>query len=293
MSWSYLPVAAVEYGEVCCSDTLPSAPSKSSKQTAESSCSASSTACSLDSRYGTTCEPSTAESGEERSTSSAADFPARTSPVPEKAADSTASAPASGQKWRASLARYDPATHSLKTAKCSLLEDSTGCSVTLPRWGSMQSGELSERTMPAHLTSGIASGFLPTVQASEARQGLQIRREGKKGTQQSLTTVIKMWPTPRANDAEKRGNIDAQNPRNGLAGAVRMPSPSATDWKSSSKDGQRRRQLTDPAMGVIPPGGRLNPEFVEWLMGWPTGSTAFSPLAMDRFHEFMRSHGGF
>jgi len=45
-------------------------------------------------------------------------------------------------------------------------------------------------------------------------------------------------------------------------------------------------------MGVIPAGGLLNPEWVEWLQGWPIGATAFSPLAMDRFREFMRQHGG-
>jgi len=71
-----------------------------------------------------------------------------------------------------------------------------------------------------------------------------------------------------------------------------IPTPSANDWKGSSKDGQRRGQLTDPAMGVIPAGGRLNPTFVEWLMGFPIGSTAFSPLEMHKFHEFMRQHGG-
>jgi len=100
-------------------------------------------------------------------------------------------------------------------------------------------------------------------------------------------------PTPRANDAKKVGNIDATNPRNGLAGFVRMPTPASSDWKGSSKPGQRRGQLTDPTMGVIPAGGRLNPTFVEWLMGWPIGSTALSPLAMDRFREFVQQHGGF
>jgi len=40
----------------------------------------------------------------------------------------------------------------------------------------------------------------PTPTGSEARQGVQIRREGKKGTQVSLTTAVKVWPTPRAHD---------------------------------------------------------------------------------------------
>lgn len=33
-------------------------------------------------------------------------------------------------------------------------------------------------------------------------------------------------------------------------------------------------------------GGRANPEFVEWLMGWPMGWTALEPLATDRFHTW-------
>jgi hypothetical protein len=37
-----------------------------------------------------------------------------------------------------------------------------------------------------------------------------------------------MWPTPRANDPEKRGNFNPHDPRTGLAGAVRLwPTPRA------------------------------------------------------------------
>jgi len=83
---------------------------------------------------------------------------------------------------------------------------------------------------------------------------------------------IQMWPTPHANchiGAGEHG-VGGMN----LQTAVRLlPTPSAGDYKGSSKDGQRRGQLTDPAMGVIPASGRLNPRFVEWLMNWPLGWT--------------------
>ncbi len=36
-------------------------------------------------------------------------------------------------------------------------------------------------------------------------------------------------------------------------------------------------------------GGLLNPEWVEWLMGWPLGWTALEPLETDRFHYWLRS----
>lgn len=41
------------------------------------------------------------------------------------------------------------------------------------------------------------------------------------------------------------------------------------------------------------PHGQLNPPWVEWLMGWPTGWTDLKPLAMDKFREWWRLHGGF
>jgi len=40
-------------------------------------------------------------------------------------------------------------------------------------------------------------------------------------------------------------------------------------------------------------GGSMNPEFVEWLMGWPIGWTDFEPLAMDKFRRWLRSLGAY
>ena len=37
--------------------------------------------------------------------------------------------------------------------------------------------------------------------------------------------------------------------------------------------------------------GRLNPEWVEWLMGWPVGWTDLKPLGMDKFREWQQQHG--
>ncbi len=37
----------------------------------------------------------------------------------------------------------------------------------------------------------------------------------------------------------------------------------------------------------------LNPEWVEWLMGWPIGWTDCAPLETDRFQRWLRSHGDF
>ena len=37
--------------------------------------------------------------------------------------------------------------------------------------------------------------------------------------------------------------------------------------------------------------GALNPDWVEWLMGWPLGWTDLKPLATDRFRQWQHSHG--
>ena len=48
-----------------------------------------------------------------------------------------------------------------------------------------------------------------------------------------------------------------------------FPTPSVTDPKGSSREGQRRGQLSE----AVAIGGQLNPTWVEWLMGFPLGWT--------------------
>lgn len=92
----------------------------------------------------------------------------------------------------------------------------------------------------------------------------------------------KLWPTPIANDAIKRGNVSPVK-SNGLAGAARMwltPSGSdgkrATEYKPESlakcgADKNIAQQMANETRK-----GRLNPEWVEQLMGFPRGWTDIS-----------------
>lgn len=89
-----------------------------------------------------------------------------------------------------------------------------------------------------------------------------------------------LWPTPIANDAEKRGipKVGA-----GQAGAVHMvPTPTTSMCKGSSggamtrKSGRSREndRLDYKIEGADPvTNGRLNPTWVELLMGFPPGWT--------------------
>ena len=65
----------------------------------------------------------------------------------------------------------------------------------------------------------------------------------------------------------------------------RFMTPNARDWKDcGSTQGNRK----SPNLGTQV-GGRLNPTWAEWLMGWPVGWTALEPLATDSFRSWLRS----
>jgi hypothetical protein len=67
-----------------------------------------------------------------------------------------------------------------------------------------------------------------------------------------------------------------------------LPTPTANDAKNTGSASRLRRH-TVPLDGEAR--GPLNPEWVEWLMGWPIGWTDSKPLATARFRRWLRSHG--
>ncbi|WP_205948582.1 hypothetical protein, partial [Pseudomonas viridiflava] len=76
----------------------------------------------------------------------------------------------------------------------------------------------------------------------------------------------------------------------------RWPTPVASMAKGSSPAALTRKSGADRSNDrldhavMASDGGQLNPEWVEWLMGWPIGWTELKPLAMDRFHEWQQQH---
>lgn len=117
------------------------------------------------SRFGLTCAALTEPLGEELLMSYLAGFRAKTFQQPDEGQESTASVPASGARWRELSVRYDRDSCSWKTRHSLLEEDLPAFSPTLPKWGSMRSGELLERTTLPPLTSAKGSGLWPTPMA--------------------------------------------------------------------------------------------------------------------------------
>lgn len=117
-------------------------------------------------------------------------------------------------------------------------------------------------------------------------------REGNPGSRPNgkggkiLAEEVKKWPTPRANDAEKRGAI-ANDLRNGLPAAVRhWPTPASCNGTGGATglaggSGNRSKLYAMPGKEERKKMGcqSLNPYWVEVLMGWPKNWTCLNTLS--------------
>jgi len=229
MSWHFSQALEAASSGGISSGGEPSAPSSSTPTPAMFFCPARTTDAFRPSRSGMTCEHLTGDRGEALLTWCLADSRARTSARQARVPGSAAHVLDSGARWHALLVKFSPDSCGWKTARCLWEEDLDWCCLTLPRWGSLHDGELWERAMLALPTNETESGSLrfptpkatearcgysshggapslgkmakegwwPTPCASEARQGYQNRSNGKKGSQESLSTVVQGGPADK------------------------------------------------------------------------------------------------
>lgn len=301
MSWLYSQALVAEYLEGTCSDGAPFAPSSGNPTPQAYLPPDKMTAFSRPSRFGMTFAPLTDDRGEELLTWFREASRARTSAQPVKAQGSTASEAGFGEKWRELSVRYDPDSSSWRTHRCLWDEDLSACSLTLPKWGLMRSGVLLERMTLALPTAANAAGLwrTPTVgmlNADRAKDPEYTARKEAKGQTITLADQVKnprMWPTPLATDGskgwpnQKGGKGDLR-----LSSAVhQFPTPTATNTKAHHMRGaDNGKEREARSYGET---GQLNPNWVEWLMGWPLGWTDLKPSETDKCRNAQRRHGGF
>ena len=223
-----------------------------------------------------------------------------------------------GEKWHGLLAKFDQDTHSWRTAQCSLLEDLNESLQTLPQWGMTVGGELyllptlvqttNEKEFGLWLTPSTVD--IPVRSAESMEKRLEYRKKiGRNGvgagclseqvewsgTGEPIGYITKeTWPTPRCQmtrevkiraDMEKghRGNLEEI-----VALREKFPTPTAHMAKETNAPSEALRNEPSMASRV---GGKLNPTWVEWLMGWPLGWTDLKPLEMDKSHYVQQPHG--
>jgi len=231
------------------------------------------------SRFGMTYKPLMENLGRELLTLYLEDFHAKTLVRQEKAQELMENDQGCGEKWRASFTKYNLDTHSWKTHQCSLLGDLDEFSETWPQWGLMQDGECWEQRTLEQTIRGTGYGLLeskwPTPKVQDSRHAI-LRHitdpEGRwKGNLREVVYAMETFPTPMASDNRDRGNL-------------------------SNPSVQRRLKIgkqVSLGQSVSKVSGRLNPTWVEWLMGWPLGWTDLKPLEMDKSPSVQQQHGEF
>lgn len=240
------------------------------------------------SRFGLTCAVLTEDRGAALLTWFLAGFPVKTSALQERAQESAAHDLACGPTWLGWLAKYDPVSSGWRTAQQSFLEDSGECLETFPRSGMTRGGLLWELPTLERTISETDSGYWPTPNAMKASNDLNLRCSGDGRTKPNKlgwAVAESMWPTPTVCGNYNRKGA-SKTSGDGLATAVKnWATPVARDFRAP---GRIRMERTGSKSGDPLPqqvGGILNPNWVEWLMGWPIGWTDLKPLAMGKSHS--------
>jgi len=143
------------------------------------------------------------------------------------------------------------------------------------------------------------------VKGAGASEGMT-RKDGKTRLDQLPNQAEHQWPTPRAGDGDKGGpnSRDGSGSPHLCSEAVMWKTPTANEDAAGRPGTQMQQQIKQQAEewaighqdpratgpGSTPNSGpqRLNPLFVEWLMGLPRGWTAFEPSGMESFRRWSR-----
>ena len=298
MSYTYLQEQGEESSAVCFSD-IPQFVLSRLNLTAEKSYFKDSEMESYQSsQSGTMCKPSMGNHGEEKLTSFAEDSHAPTLVVQEKEQESKASNLPCGNTWRELLVKFDLNTLSWKTHRCLWEEDLAPSSLTLPKWGMMLSGELLEHTMPVHPISAIEFGLLR--KNAIGSQQTKLKADGFAEVANETFFLDADVTMENGSVSIVENGLIRFTMINGTVAHSVVPkmwlTPSANEDAAGTPNGNMQKMLGNHPLirGQTQEewnGGTLNPNWVEWLMGWVIGWTDLKPLEMDKFQQWLNLHG--
>ena len=161
------------------------------------------------------------------------DSPARIFRQQERCEESTANDQDSGPNTPALLARFDPSTQLWKTSQLSLFGGLSEFSGTWPRSGMLRSGIVYQLDPLVRLTDETGSGY---------------------------------WPTPMAHE----GGTGPVSLTGAVSGRFHMTLDRAVELDRLHQDSDQEAMTFETYRND---GGKLNPNWIEWLMGYPTGWT--------------------
>lgn len=224
----------------------------------------------------------------------------RISALPENGRGSTDGAANVGNRYGELLAYASPGFASWKTCQATLALDLSESCLTLPNAGTMRNGRLYRREIVATRKSESGCFVWPTPAARDWRSG-----EASDATMEKharpLSEIAANWNTPNCRDGDKWHNRSGGRQQNLSGQTFNWPTPKSSmpGSRINSRGGkvlEQEARSFRQAPATPKPGPesspnaptsprRLNPKFVEWLMGLPEGWTdcGCSAMALSRF----------
>jgi len=156
-----------------------------------------------------------------------------------------------------SLAKYNRACAFGKTSQDTSLWDSTRSPATLKQWITELRRACLRRRKPALHTNENACSSWPTATAGDSRNTRNATaNHSTTGHHNGTTLCDAVWATPK----ESTSGADPDTRPNGTNPSSNVPTNGLLGRQAPRVSG----------------GGRLNPIFVQWLMGFPIGWTNFA-----------------
>lgn len=228
----------------------------------------------------------------------------------------------------ASFAKYSPAMLSWRTFQVSYLNPiSDEYLGNWPKRVSISNMIAYRRKRSAQTIKGKGSGLLPTPISGRSTW---MNNHGRRSWTLRGMALHNKWSTPTTNDAKNSTLPKSQINRRSLIGdLLRFPTPTTHRPHDSENTagkympGQKQKDLTwavhhfptptangrgseghrsminkmedvsqeDKKKMTSGNGGQLNPNWVEWLMGFPIGWTDLKPLETGKFQQWLQLHG--
>jgi hypothetical protein len=209
-------------------------------------------------------------------TSSAADIPANHLALQDNAKEQTTQ-DTCGHGYEQPLANYDHATQSWKTCEDISLWGEQKSLERLPKSGMTRNGVLYQQPEWVRPIDVNESSLWPTPTTQEVEhpnaeltvKGRRKSKNGKTSHSLGLADAVQIWPTPQARDWKGPSGRSLKGTERDLPMAVKMwPTPTATEHKYRLQGSSQASKNLNALHG-----GKLNPMWVEWLMGFPVGWT--------------------
>ena len=140
----------------------------------------------------------------------------------------------------------------------------------------------------------------PTPIASDCMNRDSLAELNRRTITLATMAAHNVWPTPDANCGQRGTQPNwTQKRKSGhpaqytINQAVRdsYATPTARMWKDNGTSPSELNRNSETL--AVQAGGKLNPMWVEWLMGWPLGWTDLKPLEMDKSHSALQPPGDY